>query len=61
MMELNGLLEHFNNGDTLGEDPEVIEMMRFYSRGQQGRSCKHHRRRRSSEGHQADRKRRGGT
>lgn len=60
MMEPNELLEHFNNGDTLGEDPEVIEMMRFYSRGQQ-RSCKHHRRRRSSKGHQTDRKRRGGT
>ena len=31
-MELNELLEHFNNGDTLGEDPEVIGLMRFYSR-----------------------------
>ena len=31
-MELNELLEHFNNGDTLGEDPEVIELMRYYSR-----------------------------
>lgn len=32
MMELRELLEHFNNGDTLGEDPEVIELMRYYSR-----------------------------
>lgn len=31
-MTLTELLEHFNNGDTLGEDPEVIELMRFYSR-----------------------------
>ena len=31
-MELKELLEHFNNGDTLGEDFEVIELMRFYSR-----------------------------
>lgn len=31
-MELKELLEHFNNGDTLGEDFEVIEMMRYYSR-----------------------------
>ena len=31
-MELTELLEHFNNGDTLGEDPEVIELMRYYSR-----------------------------
>ena len=31
-MKLQELLEHFNNGDTLGEDPEVIELMRFYSR-----------------------------
>ena len=31
-MELKELLEHFNNGDTLGEDPAVIELMRFYSR-----------------------------
>ena len=31
-MELQELLEHFNNGDTLGENPEVIELMRFYSR-----------------------------
>jgi len=31
-MELNELLYHFNHGDTLGEDPEVIELMRFYSR-----------------------------
>ena len=31
-MELKELLEHFNNGDTLGEDPEVIKLMRYYSR-----------------------------
>ena len=31
-MELIELLEHFNNGDTLGENPEVIELMRYYSR-----------------------------
>ena len=31
-MELKGLLEHFNNGDTLGEDPAVLELMRFYCR-----------------------------
>lgn len=31
-MELQELLEHFNNGDTVGEDWEVIEQMRFYSR-----------------------------
>ena len=31
-MELKELLEHFNNGDPLGEDPAVIELMRFYSR-----------------------------
>ena len=31
-MTLDELLMHFNNGDTLGEDPEVIELMRFYSR-----------------------------
>ena len=31
-MELKELLEHFNDGDTIGEDPEVIEIMRFYSR-----------------------------
>lgn len=31
-MELKELLVHFNNGDTLGEDPTVIELMRFYSR-----------------------------
>ena len=30
-MELKELLEHFNNGDTLGEDFEVIELMRYYS------------------------------
>ena len=31
-MELHELLQHFNNGDTVGEDPEVIELMRYYSR-----------------------------
>ena len=31
-MDLKELLEHFNNGDTLGEDFEVIELMRYYSR-----------------------------
>ena len=31
-MELRELLEHFNNGDTIGEDWEVIELMRYYSR-----------------------------
>ena len=31
-MELHELLEHFNNGDTLGEDFAVIELMRYYSR-----------------------------
>ena len=31
-MELKELLQHFNNGDVLGEDWEVIELMRFYSR-----------------------------
>ncbi len=31
-MELKELLEHYNNGDTLGEDFEVIELMRYYSR-----------------------------
>lgn len=31
-MELKELLEHFNNGDTVGEDFEVIELMRYYSR-----------------------------
>lgn len=31
-MTLEELLTHFNNGDTLGEDPEVIELMRYYSR-----------------------------
>ena len=31
-MELQELLEHFNNGDTVGEDWDVIELMRYYSR-----------------------------
>ena len=31
-MDLKELLEHFNNGDTIGEDWAVIEQMRFHSR-----------------------------
>ena len=31
-MELQELLQHFNDGDTVGEDWEVIELMRYYSR-----------------------------
>ena len=31
-MELKELIGHFNNGDTIGEDWSVIELMRFYSR-----------------------------
>ena len=31
-MELNELLEYFNNAETLGQDPEMINVMRFYSR-----------------------------
>ena len=31
-MELKELLKHFNNGDTLGEDPAVIDLMRYYCR-----------------------------
>ena len=31
-MDLEELLEHFNNGDTLGGDPEVLALMRFYAR-----------------------------
>lgn len=31
-MDLNELLQHFNRRDTVGEDPEVIELMRYYSR-----------------------------
>lgn len=31
-MSLEELLKHFNNGDTIGEDWEVIELMRYYSR-----------------------------
>ena len=31
-MDLKELLEHFKNGDTLGEDPAVIELMRYYCR-----------------------------
>ena len=31
-MELNELLQYFNTADTIGENPEAIETMRFYSR-----------------------------
>ena len=31
-MELNELLEYFNTSDTIGEDPEAIATMRYYSR-----------------------------
>ena len=31
-MDLQELLEHFNHGDTIGEDPEVILQMRELSR-----------------------------
>ena len=31
-MELQELVQHFNHGDTVGEDWEVIELMRYYSR-----------------------------
>ena len=31
-MMLEELLQHFNNGDTLGEDPDVIQLMRYYCR-----------------------------
>lgn len=31
-MDLQELREHFNRGDTLGEDFAVIELMRYYSR-----------------------------
>ena len=31
-MDIKELLEHFNNGETIGEDWAVIEQMRFYSR-----------------------------
>ena len=31
-MDLNELLNHFNNGETIGEDWAVIEQMRYYSR-----------------------------
>lgn len=31
-MDLDKLIEQFNNGDTLGEDPEIFELMRYYSR-----------------------------
>ena len=31
-MEIKELLEYFKTNETLGEDPEVIETMRYYSR-----------------------------
>lgn len=31
-MDIKELLEHLNNGETIGEDWAVIEQMRFYSR-----------------------------
>lgn len=31
-MELKELLDYFNNTDTIGENPEMIELMRYYSR-----------------------------
>lgn len=31
-MDLKELLEQFNNDDTLGGDPEVLALMRFYAR-----------------------------
>lgn len=31
-MDLNELLNHFNNGETIGEDWAIIEQMRYYSR-----------------------------
>ena len=31
-MKLNELLEYFNENDTIGENREAVEMMRFYSR-----------------------------
>ena len=31
-MDLKELLEHFNSGDILGGDPEVLALMRFYAR-----------------------------
>ena len=31
-MTLEELLRHFDQGDTVGEDPAVIQLMRFYSR-----------------------------
>ena len=34
-MDLKELLEHLNNGETIGEDWAVIEQMRFYSRDAQ--------------------------
>ncbi len=34
-MDLEELLEHFNNGETLGTNREYIEQMRYYSRESQ--------------------------
>ena len=34
-MDIKELLEHLNNGETIGEDWAVIEQMRFYSRDAQ--------------------------
>lgn len=31
-MELKELLEYFNNNDTIGEDQEAIDLMRYYAR-----------------------------
>ena len=31
-MELQELLQYFNTSETIGENPEAIELMRFYSR-----------------------------
>ena len=31
-MDIKELLERFNSGETLGEDPGMIELMRYYSR-----------------------------
>ena len=49
-MELKELLEYFNTSDTIGENPEAIELMRSYSREAQKRctrSCLLRRRKRS--------------
>ena len=31
-MELNQLIELFNSGDIIGENPDVLELMRYYAR-----------------------------